>query len=68
MNAVQFSLGTGVEDASARLFDGLRGFDDQPNVKAIVTEAFTAKNLGRAYMNRLNKSAGGVHFDPAQVK
>lgn len=62
MNAIQFSLGKSVVDASARLFDGLRQFDDQPNVKAIVTQAFPAHDLGRAYMNRLNKSAGGVHF------
>ncbi len=68
MNAVQFSLGKNVTDASARLFDGLREFDDQPNVKAIVTQAFPAHDLGGAYMNRLNKSAGGVHFDPQQVK
>lgn len=63
MNAIQFSLGKNVQDASARLFDGLRQFDDQPNVKAIVAQAFPAKDLGRAYMNRLNKSAGGVHFN-----
>lgn len=68
MNAVQFSLGNGVKDASARLFDGLREFDDEHNIKAIVTQAFPARDLGRAYMNRLNKSAGGVHFDPKQVK
>lgn len=65
MNAVQFSLGKDVSDASARLFDGLRQFDDQPNVKAIVTQAFPAQGLGGAYMNRLNKSAGGVHFNPS---
>ena len=62
MNAIQFSLGKNVADASARLFDGLRQFDDQPNVKAIVTQAFPAKDLGRAYMNRLNNSAGGEYF------
>lgn len=65
MNASQFSLGSGVQDASARLFDGLREFDDEQNVKAIVCQAFPAKGLGEAYMNRLNKSAGGVHFTPA---
>lgn len=62
MNASQFSLGNGVKDASARLFDGLREFDDEQNVKAIVCQAFPAEGLGEAYMNRLNKSAGGVHF------
>ena len=68
MNAIQFSLGKNVQDASARLFDGLRQFDDQPNVKAIVTQAFPAHDLGGAYMNRLNKSAGGMHFDSNAVK
>lgn len=66
MNAIQYSLGKDVKDASARLFDGLRGFDDQVNVKAIVCEAFPATGLGAAYMNRLNKSAGGVHFKENQ--
>ncbi|MDO4902852.1 MAG: L-threonylcarbamoyladenylate synthase [Limosilactobacillus sp.] len=61
-NAVQFSLGDGVADASARLFDGLREFDDEHNVKAIMSQAFPAVDLGGAYMNRLNKSAGGMHF------
>lgn len=68
MNAIQFSLGKNVVDASARLFNGLRQFDDQPNVEAILAEAFPAHDLGGAYMNRLNKSAGGVHFDANAVK
>ncbi|WP_251547301.1 L-threonylcarbamoyladenylate synthase [Limosilactobacillus caecicola] len=61
-NAEPFSLGNGINDASARLFDGLRHFDDEQNVKAIVTQAFPTSGLGLAYMNRLNKSAGGAHF------
>lgn len=61
-NAVPYSLGEDVTTASAHLFDGLRKFDDQPEIKAIVTEAFPAHGLGLAYMNRLNKSAGGMHF------
>lgn len=61
-NAETFSLGSGVADASARLFDGLRMYDDEKQVQAIMTEAFPAHDLGLAYMNRLNKSAGGQHF------
>ena len=61
-NAQAFSLGNGVTDASARLFDGLRMYDDEKQVQAIVTQAFPAHDLGLAYMNRLNKSAGGQHF------
>lgn len=62
MNTIQFSLGKNVNQASARLFDGLRQFDQQPNVKSIVTQAFPLDGLGQAYMNRLNKSAGGTYF------
>lgn len=61
-NAEPFSLGHNVVDASARLFDGLRKYDDEKQVQAIVTQAFPDHDLGLAYMNRLNKSAGGEHF------
>lgn len=60
----QFSLGTGIKDASARLFAGLRQFDDQPAIKVIFAQGFDPVGLGTAYMNRLNKSAGGAHFIP----
>ena len=62
VNANQFPLGDGVEEASARLFYGLREFDDEKNVQAIVCQGFEATGLGAAYMNRLNKSAGQTHF------
>lgn len=61
-NLQTFSLGTGVKDASAELFAGLRQFDNQKKIKAILVQAFVADGLGLAYMNRLNKSAGGEHF------
>lgn len=61
-NAVLYNLGNDVTDASACLFDGLRQFDDKACVKTILTQGFTAQGLGAAYMNRLNKSAGGKHF------
>ncbi len=66
-NAVLYSLGDDVSDASAHLFGGLRFFDDQADVKAILVQGLKAVGLGAAYMNRLNKSAGGHHFD-ASVK
>lgn len=61
-NARPFSLGSDVTTASARLFAGLRDFDDRPAIKLIVAQGFESTGLGRAYMNRLNKSAGGHHF------
>lgn len=62
-NAEPYSLGTDVTSASHALFAGLRYFDDQPNVNFILTEGFPTTGLGIAYMNRLNKSAGGQHFE-----
>ncbi|HIW72036.1 MAG TPA: threonylcarbamoyl-AMP synthase [Candidatus Levilactobacillus faecigallinarum] len=61
-NAEAFSLGADVASASHRLFDGLRHFDLESPVKDILTQGFPAEGLGAAYMNRLNKSAGQVHF------
>ena len=57
-----FSLGTDVTTAAHRLFDGLRTFDHHPTIKQILVQAFPATGLGLAYMNRLNKSAGGQYF------
>lgn len=61
-DAEVFSLGRNVKDASARLFDGLRHFDNETDIQEIVCQAFPAQGLGAAYMNRLNKSAGGMRF------
>ncbi|MHA8110858.1 L-threonylcarbamoyladenylate synthase [Lactobacillaceae bacterium Melli_B4] len=61
-NVEPFSLGADVKSASHLLFKGLRHFDDEPDVKSILTEGFKADGLGEAYMNRLNKSAGQMHF------
>lgn len=58
----QYSLGSGVAQASAHLFAGLRQFDDQPQIRTIFAQGFENHDLGVAYMNRLNKSAGGMHF------
>lgn len=66
-NAVIYSLGEDVSDASSHLFAGLRFFDDQKDVASILVQGLDATGLGAAYMNRLNKSAGGRHFE-APVK
>lgn len=62
-NAVIYSLGEDVSDASSHLFAGLRFFDDQKDVAFILVQGLDATGLGAAYMNRLNKSAGGKHFE-----
>lgn len=67
-NAQVVSLGTNVQSASHRLFDELREFDNQVEVKSIFTQAFTLDGLGEAYMNRLNKSAGQKHFDSQMME
>ena len=62
-NAVIYSLGEDVSDASSHLFAGMRFFDDQQDVASILVQGLDATGLGAAYMNRLNKSAGGRHFE-----
>ncbi|ANZ61673.1 L-threonylcarbamoyladenylate synthase [Secundilactobacillus paracollinoides] len=57
-----FTLGPDVAAASHRLFAGLRHFDLETDVTAILTQGFSTDGLGAAYMNRLNKSAGDEHF------
>lgn len=56
-NSGYSSLGKTVESASQALFDGLRYFDDNPNVQMILVEGFDKTGLGVAYMNRLEKAA-----------
>lgn len=58
----RFSLGNDVVAASHWLFDGLRHFDNEPAIKQIIVEGFAPEGLAAAYMNRLNKSAGGQTF------
>lgn len=58
----QFSLGDSVITASQHLFDGLRYFDLNPEVKIILVQGFPKTGVGVAYMNRLEKSAGQKHF------
>ncbi|QMU07954.1 threonylcarbamoyl-AMP synthase [Levilactobacillus suantsaii] len=66
-NVEAYSLGQDLSSASHRLFAGLRHFDLESSVKGILTQGFADDGLGSAYMNRLNKSAGQVHFDPTQA-
>ncbi|MFC6171255.1 L-threonylcarbamoyladenylate synthase [Loigolactobacillus jiayinensis] len=58
----RFSLGDSIVTASQRLFDGLRHYDQLPEVKFIFAEEFPAVGLGVAYMNRVAKSAGQQYF------
>ncbi|KID41602.1 L-threonylcarbamoyladenylate synthase [Fructilactobacillus fructivorans] len=62
-NAELYSLGKDVSTASHLLFAGLRHFDLENGVDNILTQGFPATELGEAYMNRLNKSAGQKHFE-----
>lgn len=61
-NVETYSLGEDVQSATHLLFAGLRHFDLESEVKVIFTEGFDNTGLGAAYMNRLDKSAGGMHF------
>jgi len=58
----QFSLGDSVVTASQHLFEGLRYFDLNPEVKIILVQGFAKEGVGLAYMNRLEKSAGQQYF------
>ena len=57
------SLGEDARTASHHLFDGLRTFDENPQIKVIFAQAFDPTGIGAAYMNRLQKSAGNTYFD-----
>lgn len=61
-NSGYSSLGKTIESASQSLFDGLRYFDDNPNVQMILVEGFDKKGLGVAYMNRLEKAASSQNI------
>ena len=58
----KFSLGKTIDDAAHNLFNALRFFDNQPDIKEIYVQGFSTGNISAAYMNRLNKSAAGHHF------
>ena len=50
-----------LRDLCCNLFAGLRYFDDRPEIKSIYVEGFDQGEESLAYMNRLNKAAGGHH-------
>lgn len=58
----KFSLGKNLIDADHNLFGGLRYFDDKKSIKRIFVQGFNDGQESLAYMNRLNKAAGGHHF------
>ena len=57
-----YSLGKDVQSAAHALFAGLRWFDLHPDVTMVLAQAFSKTELSAAYMNRLLKSAGDMHF------
>ncbi len=57
-----YSLGKDVQSAVHALFAGLRWFDLHPDVTLVLAQAFSKTELSAAYMNRLLKSAGDMHF------
>ena len=57
-----YSLGKDVQSAAHALFAGLRWFDLHPDVTLVLAQAFSKTELSAAYMNRLLKSAGDMHF------
>ena len=61
--ANKFDLGNNLVDADHNLFGGLRYFDDQDDIETIYVQGFHEGEESLAYMNRLNKAAGGHHFN-----
>lgn len=59
-----FSLGQAgdVNKATQVLFDGLRYFDAKDDLDIILAQAYSQEGIGLAYMNRLDKSAGGKYL------
>lgn len=62
-----YALGGDIQAATHNLFAGLRWFDLHPSVSLVLAQAYPATGLGAAYMNRLDKSAGGRHFTQEQA-
>lgn len=54
-----WSLGDNNETAAAKLFAGLRYFDDKKDVQTILVAALPQLDVNGAYNNRLGKAAGG---------
>lgn len=61
--ANKFNLGANLTQADHNLFSALRYFDDKKEIKKIYVQGFNEGQASLAYMNRLNKAAGGHHFN-----
>ena len=57
-----YSLGKDVQSAAHALFAGLRWFDSTSRCHAGLSTNLFKTELSAAYMNRLLKSAGDMHF------
>jgi L-threonylcarbamoyladenylate synthase len=57
-----FDLGPDLIAADHNLFNALRYFDDQPEIKRIFVQGYHTGENSMAYMNRLGKAAAGHHF------
>ena len=60
----QFDDAVDITSATHALFAGLRWFDLHPDVTLVLAQAFSYSELSAAYMNRLLKSAGNMHYQP----
>lgn len=64
----KYNLGHNLLDADHNLFSALRYFDDMHDIQRIYVQGFHEGENSLAYMNRLNKAAGGHHFQPDNNK
>lgn len=58
----KFNLGADLTAANHNLFNALRYFDNQQQIKQIYVQGINQGQASYAYMNRLNKAAAGKHF------
>lgn len=61
-NTDVISLGNDAQSAAHDLFAELRDFDNHKQYQVIFAQGLKPVGLAEAYMNRLNKSAGQMHF------
>ncbi|KRL21586.1 L-threonylcarbamoyladenylate synthase [Lentilactobacillus kisonensis] len=61
-NADVISIGTDAKTAAHDLFAELRDFDNHKQYKVVFAQGLKPTGIAEAYMNRLNKSAGQMHF------
>lgn len=57
-----WSLGETLENATEQLFAGLRFYDDEEQITTIYVEKMSPIGIGKAFNNRLAKSAGNQEF------